>query len=91
MKLTNKMVEDLNCQLETMNTGLRYKNKGTDCDTTTYELFIQDKFIDISDTWSMSVDYTKEFEKFVRNFFKQKYNVDSTGFSNSIRTIFAYE
>lgn len=81
---TVMMVEHLNLKLKEDGSCLRYLEKVRDANLITYELCIDDKYIDsrINQTVNMSV----EFATLVREFFSQ-YGVENTGFINTIATL----
>ena len=88
LKKPNKiMVEHLNLKLKEEGSCLRYVEKEKNLNLTTYELRIQDKYIDYS-KFGMSINLDENFEKMVREFFKQ-YGVENIGFSNTVMIIFA--
>lgn len=90
MKRPSKlMVEHLNLRLKEEGTCLRYVEKNRDCDITTYELQINDKYIDYG-KFGMNLNISKDFEDMVREFFK-KYGSENIGFTNTVATIFAVD
>ncbi|HCL4479930.1 TPA: helix-turn-helix transcriptional regulator [Clostridium botulinum] len=90
MKRPNKlMVEHLNLRLKEEGTCLRYVEGDKDCDITSYELRIVDKYVDY-DKYGMNLNISKEFEDMVREFFK-KYGAENIGFTNTVATIFAID
>lgn len=88
-QLTSKMVEELNLKLEKDNTCLRYLVQSDDILMKTYTLTIVDKYIS-SDSYNIPC-ITREFENIVRSFFKDKFNVEDTGYSNSIINLCIYK
>ena len=88
MKLTREMVEDLNLVLESIGTSLRYvRNSKPGELLISYRLQIIDKYID--EYYYTCPSVTEEFVTLVRSFFKDKYEVEDLGFTNTIATIFA--
>lgn len=87
-KLTKLMVEHFNLRMKEEGSCLRYRESSKDGDTIAYNLVVEDKYI--SDEYGHIINITKEFEAIVRMFFKG-YGVESTGFSNTVATIFAFE
>jgi hypothetical protein len=85
-KLRPVMVEHLNLKLEKEGSCLRYVEKLRDGNIVTYELITEDKYISLK--YGCGVNVTDEFETMVRNFFKS-YGVASTGFSNTVKTLFS--
>lgn len=86
-KLNNKMIEELNLQLKKENSCLRYIKCSEDGFICNYRITVIDKYIKTEGNSYTIPSITKEFEIFVRNFFKDNFNVDDTGFSNSVVTI----
>lgn len=90
MKRPNKlMVEHLNLRLKEEGTCLRYIEGYKDCDITSYELRVVDKYIDYGD-YGLNLNISKEFEDMVRGFFK-KYGAEDIGFTNTVATIFVVD
>lgn len=87
-RLRPKMVEELNKRLIEENTCFRYKEISNEIGMTCYSLTVVDKYI--NSEYDYSVSYTKEFENMVKGFFKDKYCVEETGFSNSIQQLRAW-
>ena len=88
VKLTREMIEDLNSVLESIGTSLRYIRDGEPSKLlTSYRLQIIDKYID--EYYYTCPSVTEEFVTLVRSFFKDKYEVEDLGFTNTIATIFA--
>lgn len=87
-KLRKVMVEHLNLKLKEEKSSLCYKESMTDGPIITFDLTINDKYID-QDTKQM-IHTTKEFETMVREFFK-KYGVSNTGYSNTVSTLVCWE
>lgn len=87
-KLTSVMVDLLNYKIKEQGSNFKYIIDFNDGDSTVYKLIIQDKFID--NEYAPIPNVTKEFEIFVREFFKQ-YGVTNTGYSNTVKTITAWE
>lgn len=88
-KPTKIMMEHLNLKLKEEGSCLRYVVKEKNLNLTTYELRIEDKYIDYS-KFGMSINLDEKFEKMVREFFKE-YGVEDTGFSNTVTLIFAVD
>lgn len=90
MKRPNKMmVEHLNLRLKEEGTCLRYIEKNKDCDITTYEIQVNDKYIDYGE-FGMNLNLSKDFEDMVRAFFKG-YGAENIGFTNTVSNIFAVD
>lgn len=89
-KLTCEMIEELNLKLEEDNSCLRYVLQSNDLFVKSYRIAVIDKYISTENSNYVIPCITKEFESMVRNFFKDKFNVEDTGFSNSVVTIFTY-
>lgn len=90
MKRPNKqMVDHLNLKLKDEGTCLRYVETHNDGEIITYELQVNDKYIDYNG-YGMNLNISKEFESMVRYFFKC-YGVEYTGYSNTVATLFAVE
>lgn len=88
MKRPSKlMVEHLNLSLKEEGTCLRYIEKHKDGNITSYELQVNDKYIDYG-KYSMNLNISKDFEERVRRFFKG-YGAEDIGFTNTVATIFA--
>lgn len=87
-KIPSKMmVKHLNLVLEKDGTCLRYIEKNIENGLIKYELEALDQYID-NDYSTPNV--TREFEKKVRKFFEE-YDVINTGFSNTVKIIYATE
>lgn len=87
-KLIPNMVDHLNLVLKNEGSCLQYIEQGKDCDCISYRLTVVDPYV--VQKYQPALSVTDEFETKVRTFFKQ-YGVDSTGFTNTIQTIFAYD
>lgn len=85
--LTNIMVEHLNLKLKEEGSCLRYVVSFKDGSVTSYRVIVEDKYVD--NTYS-NVNVTKDFEDMVRKFFKG-YDVENTGFSNTVSVLMAWE
>ena len=83
--ITPIMVEHFNLKLKEENSCVRYVEDFRDGNTISYKITIDDKYVD---NQYMAVNITEEFEEIVRMFFKG-YGVENTGFSNTVKTIFA--
>lgn len=78
------MIEHFNLVMKTNGSNLRYIFDGEDCGVKHYKLIIEDKYIKSS---QMTVQPTKEFEEFVREFFRG-YGIEFP-FRNSIINLYA--
>lgn len=83
--LTVSMVKELNKALKDEGTCLRYVETFEDCGTMCYKVVVIDSFVDST----QNADITGNFEIFVRKFFKDKYNVVKTGYTNTVANIIA--
>lgn len=86
-KLTSIMVEHLNLKLKDEGSCLRYVESFRDGGMISYRVITEDRYID--NAYS-NVNITHSFEVMVRRFFKG-YGVESTGFSNTVSIITAWE
>lgn len=90
-KLKEEMVEKLNLRLKEENSCLRYIKFLEDGCITSYRITVIDKYIKTGERNYTIPSVTNEFEEFVREFFKSNFNVENTGYSNSIITIDTWE
>lgn len=79
---TIPMVEHLNMKLASEGSRLRYRLKREDA-YLNYELTYDDKYVDNDPRWSTTIIVTEDFEKMVRDFFRE-YGVQDTGYSNTV-------
>lgn len=91
MKLTDKMIEKLNLQLDEEGSCLKYVKFDEDGIVTSYRITVIDKFISKKRNNYVIPNITKEFEDFVREFFLANYKVEQTGFSNSVVNLMAWK
>lgn len=90
-KLTDKMVEELNLLLKRENSCLRYIKSSSDGFTNNYRIAVVDKYIKIGENSYTIPSISKEFENLVREFFKNNFKVENTGYSNSVVTITTWD
>lgn len=81
--LKQYMVEELNEDLK--NTCLKYRKESRDGDNVCYKLVVDDIFIGIK--YPPVPNYTDEFERYVREYFKENFGVEDLGYSNNIGII----
>lgn len=90
-RLKENMVNELNLALEKEGSCLRYLKCTNDGICVSYRATVVDKFVSNEGNSYSIPDTTRAFEIFVRDFFKSKFGVDNTGFSNSVVTITTWE
>lgn len=88
-RLRPNMIDTLNIILAESGSCLRYKIKSKTCNIVNYQLIVEDKFID--NTYSSAINYSKNFERQVRNFFREFFDIESLGYENSVQMLVAYE
>ncbi|GAA0071732.1 hypothetical protein UT300003_32570 [Clostridium sardiniense] len=88
-RLRPKMVDELNKKLIRENSCLRYKEISRELGMVCYTLTVVDKYID--DSYECSVGYVEGFDTMVRDFFRERYGVENTGYSNAVKQIRAWE
>lgn len=89
--LIDEMVEQLNLQLQQENTCLRYVKCSGDGYCKNYRVTVVDRYIKSEENSYSIPSISKEFEDKVRTFFKDRFDVTDTGYSNSVVNITTWD
>lgn len=85
---SKKMIEHFNLVLQLEGSCLRYEKDSSDGEITTYNLVVNDKYI--NNCYKTILNVTTEFENKVRSFFKE-YGIENIGYTNTVLIIFTSE